>query len=133
MIDNKAEILIVDDDFLIRQSLAAVLSDKGYTVRLAADGVSALTELKNFKPDVLLSDLDMPGMGGRELLSIVRHRFPGIRTVAMSGAYSGTGVPEGVTADAYFAKGIQSSSRLFEILFDLAFLEPSRIRSLETI
>jgi CheY-like chemotaxis protein len=119
MVAGKPAILVVDDDRIIRESLAAALLDAGYTVRLAVDGISALAELRDFEPDVLLSDLNMPGMGGCELLSIVRRRFPAIRSVAMSAAYSSDEVPKGIAADAFYAKGIQPASRLFEILAGL--------------
>jgi len=121
MVTGKPAILIVDDDRMIRESLAAALFDTGYTVRLAIEGASALAELRDFKPDVLVSDLNMPGMGGCELLSIVRRRFPAIRSVAMSGAYWSNEVPQGIAADAFYAKGIHPPSRLFEILAALTW------------
>jgi len=51
----------------------------------------------------LLSDLNI--MSGFELLSMVRRRFPTVRVIAMSGAFSGNQVPCGVTADAFYEKG----------------------------
>ena len=74
-------------------------------MRCAADGLAALSEINEEVPEILLSDLKMPGMSGFELLSAVRRRFPAIRVVAMSGAFSGHQVPDGVTADAFYAKG----------------------------
>ncbi len=56
-------------------------------------------------PDIMLSDLNMPCMSGFELLSVVRHRLPSIRVIAMSGAFSGNEVPSGVAADAFYQKG----------------------------
>ena len=56
-------------------------------------------------PEIPLSDLNMPEMSGFELLSIVRRQFPTISLVAMSGAFSGTQIPCGVTADAFYEKG----------------------------
>jgi hypothetical protein len=46
----------------------------------------------------------MPGMSGFELLSVVRRRFPAIRVIAMSSAFSGSDVPTGVAADAFYEK-----------------------------
>jgi hypothetical protein len=51
-------------------------------------------------------------MSGFELLSVVRRRFPVIRTVAMSGAFSGDEVPSGVAADAFYQKGSSLGSLL---------------------
>ena len=56
----------------------------------AEDGFSALAEIRKEVPDILLSDLNMPRMSGFELLSVVRRRFPSIRTIAMSGAFMAT-------------------------------------------
>jgi DNA-binding NarL/FixJ family response regulator len=62
-------------------------------------------EMRHEAPDILLSDLNMPGMSGFELLSVVRRRYPAVLVIAMSGAFSGDQVPCGVTADAFFPKG----------------------------
>ena len=51
-----------------RGVLSHVLSEMGYRVRTAEDGFSALAELRKEIPDILLSDLNMPGMSGFELL-----------------------------------------------------------------
>jgi CheY-like chemotaxis protein len=64
-------LLIVDDDPSIRASLSEVLTEIGFSVRLATDGFSALVEIRNEIPAILLSDLSMPGMSGFELLSVV--------------------------------------------------------------
>jgi DNA-binding NarL/FixJ family response regulator len=56
-------------------------------------------------PDILFSDLNMPGMSGYELLSIVNRRFPEVKAVAMSGAFPGDTIPSGLAADAFYGKG----------------------------
>ena len=93
--------------------------DEVTTVRTASDGFSALALLRDRTPRNSPSDLDMPGMSGFELLSVVRRRFPAISVIAMSGAYSGVFVPPGVAADAFYAKGSNSVARLFEILWSI--------------
>ena len=105
MPDLKNSILIVEDEESVRTSLAMVLSALGHRVRSASDGLAALIEMRQEAPDILLSDLNMPGMSGFELLSVVRRRFPAVRVIAMSGAFSGDQVPCGVTADAFYPKG----------------------------
>ena len=101
----KASILIVEDEETVRSSLAEILKILGHRVRCAADGLAALSEINEEVPEILLSDLNMPGMSGFELLSVVRRRFPAIRVVAMSGAFAGDQVPDGVAADAFYEKG----------------------------
>jgi CheY-like chemotaxis protein len=112
MSPQKASLLIVDDDVSICESLSFILAESGYRVRSSADGFSALVKLRNEVPDILLSDLNMPGMSGFELLSVVRRRFPAIKVIAMSGAFLGEGVPPGVAADAFYEKGTNLGSLL---------------------
>src|ERR1035437_539242 len=102
---TKLRLLIVDDEPSIRTLLATVLTRAGYRVQSCAGGLSALSTIREEIPDILLSDLNMPGMSGFELLAVVRHQFPGIKTIAMSGAYSGSDMPAGVVADAFYGKG----------------------------
>jgi CheY-like chemotaxis protein len=105
MPNTKAKLLIVDDESTIRLSMSHTLTEVGFCVRSAEDGFSALAELRKEIPDILLSDLNMPGMSGFELLAVVRRRFPAIQTIAMSGSFCGDEVPSGVAADAFYPKG----------------------------
>jgi CheY-like chemotaxis protein len=102
---TKRSVLIVEDDVDLRVILAAMLVQTGYQVRTAWDGVSALLEMESAIPDIIVSDLNMPRMSGFELLSTVRAEFPSIPLIAMSGAFSGDQVPDGVIADAFYEKG----------------------------
>jgi CheY-like chemotaxis protein len=102
---TKARLLIVDDESSVRQSLCRVFEAIGYGVRTAEDGISALNSLREEMPEILISDLNMPGMSGFELLTVVRRRFPDLKTIAMSGAFCGDEVPTGVAADAFYQKG----------------------------
>ena len=117
MRDTRAKLLLVDDEPDIRMVLSAILTEMGHEVRSAADGFAALREIHDWMPDILLSDLNMPGMSGFELLSIVRRRLPGIYVIATSGAYSGETVPRGIAADAYYEKatGIRALLSLLDV------------------
>jgi len=112
---SKHQILVVDDEPSIRESIAMLLTFSGYDVSVAEDGFTALQQLRRTLPALILSDLNMPQMSGYELLSIVRRRFPQIPTVAMSGAYQGDNVPPGVIADSFFAKGENPTNLLATI------------------
>jgi CheY-like chemotaxis protein len=105
MPNPKARLLIVDDDPLVCKSMSTIFTVLGYATRTAPNGFSALNAIRDEAPDIILSDLNMPGMSGFELLSVVRRRFPSIRVVAMSGAFEGKSIPAGVAADAFYEKG----------------------------
>jgi len=64
--------LVVDDSMLIRHSVCRFLEERGFIVESATNGVEALEVLNNFVPDLIITDLSMPRMGGAELVSRVR-------------------------------------------------------------
>ena len=66
---SKARILVVDDEANARNALAEILREEDYQVETAADGFKALARADSFCPDLVLSDLKMPGMDGVELLA----------------------------------------------------------------
>lgn len=117
---SRYEILVVDDDAAVRDSVGMVLTAGGYDVTCAVHGFDALLQLKRRLPAIVLSDLNMPQMSGFEFLSVVRRRFPQISVIAMSGAYhSGDAVPGGVIADAFYHKGQSSPESLLQIVAGL--------------
>lgn len=101
----KYRILLVDDEAPIRQTAKAILDAEGYEVVTAEDGLDALQCLAGPIPELMITDLRMPKMSGFELLAVVRRRFPQLPTMAISGEYFTTSVPEGLLADAFLQKG----------------------------
>jgi two-component system, OmpR family, KDP operon response regulator KdpE len=69
---TKGNILVVDDEPQITRVLKTTLSSHGYGVRSAGDGEQALEEMKNWPPDLIITDLRMPVMDGLELCRRVR-------------------------------------------------------------
>jgi CheY-like chemotaxis protein len=118
-------VLVVDDEERIRTSTSFALEEMGYVVRSAEDGLSALRDIRQERPDILLSDLNMPGMSGFELLREVRRSFPAIRMIAMSGAFCGNEVPVGIFADAFYQKGSGMSALLRLLQSDATNESPS--------
>ena len=112
-----SNLLVVDDEHSIRIALVQMLTEIGYFVRSAEDGFSALREIRESTPDLVVSDLNMPGMSGFELLNVVRHRFPSIRVIAMCDTSFRNEMPFGL-ADALYRKGTDTCSllKLFEAL-----------------
>ncbi len=80
-------ILLVDDDFSVQRMLARILSKFGYTVLSAADGEEALTifQEKMDTIDLVLTDIVMPGMGGRVLMEEIHAIRPDVPALFMSG------------------------------------------------
>jgi CheY-like chemotaxis protein len=111
------DLLIVDDELDTRFLLTQIFTLRGFTVRSAGDGFAALQMIRSSAPDILLSDLNMPGMSGFELLSVVRRLYPQIHVIATSGAYSGTTIPKGIAADGFHEKasGMVNLFHLMEV------------------
>ncbi len=82
---NKINILIVDDEPLIRRSLSEFLSLEGYTVSSASSGVQALELLKTYDADIVISDIKMPEMDGVELLQNIKKTYPDIQVIIVTG------------------------------------------------
>mgnify|MGYP002621015909 CR=1 FL=1 len=66
------KVLIVDDSLSTRNSLSQFISDVGYEVLLARDGIDALERIEETKPDIMLVDMEMPRMNGLELTNHIR-------------------------------------------------------------
>ena len=65
---KKMKVLVVDDDQEMRDMLCSFLTYRGYSVKIAQDGIKGLAELEKDLYDLLITDIYMPGMGGLELL-----------------------------------------------------------------
>lgn len=77
-------ILVVDDDLIIRQVVTRHLSLFGHTVDGAGNGIEALAAIDRKRYDIVVTDLQMPGMDGHELLMRLRQEQPLIRAVVMT-------------------------------------------------
>ncbi|HLK10360.1 MAG TPA: sigma-54 dependent transcriptional regulator [Candidatus Binatia bacterium] len=84
---DQPKVLVVEDDPDIRKILALFLAEKGFQVKVAESGQTALDMLAEEPMDLILSDVRMPGMTGLDLLRAVKERDPEIQLVLMS-AYS---------------------------------------------
>jgi len=78
-------VLIVDDEKNIVTSLKGILSDEGYDVLTATDGLEALEKIQLDPPDLVLLDIWLPGMDGIEVLKTVKNYHPEVEVLIMSG------------------------------------------------
>ena len=64
----------MDDALTVRNSLQQLLEDAGYRVETARDGMDAVNLLESFRPDMVLTDMEMPNMNGIEFTSYLRNQ-----------------------------------------------------------
>ncbi|MGB5367507.1 MAG: sigma-54 dependent transcriptional regulator [Polyangiales bacterium] len=81
---SKGRVLIVDDEANARSALAELLDDAGYSVSTAADGRTALLQMEQVDPDVVLTDLKMPGIDGLSLIERGRPMSPHTTFIVMT-------------------------------------------------
>jgi CheY-like chemotaxis protein len=77
--------LVVDDEHIIADTLAAILQANGFAASAAYSGKSALEKMRSGPPDVVISDVVMPGMSGIELAIAIRDSYPGCKILLFSG------------------------------------------------
>ena len=82
--ESKGRILIVDDEVNARTALVELLRDEGYAVEAAADAFKALGKVADFAPDLVVTDLKMPGMDGLQLLAKLREGDPDLPVIVMT-------------------------------------------------
>jgi len=101
-------ILVVDDDAEARELLADFLSQLGHTIETAHDGADALSRLEVFPAELVVTDLEMPGMSGLELIAVLRERAPSCPTLLVTARadrlLSRSPVGEGVRGSACLLK-----------------------------
>ena len=81
---KKLKIAVVDDERIIRITIADELRDKNYIVKEYANAQSVLIDYKDYLPDILITDIRMPGMDGIELLKRIKNLNPNIFVIVMS-------------------------------------------------
>lgn len=80
-----ANILVVDDEDLVRFSVRQMLEGAGHTVREAADGVEGIALLQDGSFDLMITDIVMPRKEGMETISEAKRMQPDLRVIAISG------------------------------------------------
>ena len=96
------DILVVEDDPIMREALADWLRRAGYGVRTAADGSAGLAAVRLAAPALVVTDIHMPGMNGATLISELKRHYPQVLIVAISGLFNSG---HGLDAQAAIALG----------------------------
>jgi DNA-binding NtrC family response regulator len=106
---SRGRVLIVDDEANARSALSEILRDEGYATETAADGFKALGKLEEFSPDVILTDLKMPGLDGMAFMEKAKTSTPGVVFVVMTAFGTIHGAVDAVKrgAENYLTKPLQ--------------------------
>ena len=79
------KILIIDDEDIMRNCLCDVLTDDGYSVEVAREGIQGITLFENNPSDIVILDIKMPGLSGVEVLKIIKGNKNSTQVVMMTG------------------------------------------------
>jgi PAS domain S-box-containing protein len=123
----RIRVLLVDDHKILREGLRALLQNQPdiEVVGEASDGYTALTMVNSLQPDVILMDINMPGLDGIETTRIISADFPGVRVIGLSmhGASSATAMREAGAVDF-----VNKGARADEMLAAVRAHAPDRVR-----
>ena len=93
IMEKALTVLVIDDDEMIRGSIQTQLDHLGHTIILARSGEEALEKLKvKFMPDVVILDINMPGLGGFKTLPLLRNLLPQIPVILITGRVDQTAI-----------------------------------------
>jgi|CXWL01.1.fsa_nt_gi DNA-binding NarL/FixJ family response regulator len=98
---EKMRLLLADDNPHVLQMLACLLSDEDRIVGTVPDGRTLLTAAAELRPDIVISDIDMPGVNGLEAASQLRELLPHTKVILMSGHDDSDHVAHAFAAGAY--------------------------------
>jgi CheY-like chemotaxis protein len=96
------DILVIEDDAIMRDALAEWLEAAGYAVRKAADGSAGLAAVNSTLPALVVTDIHMPGTSGAVVIDELKQRHPEIPVIAISGLFNSG---HGLDADAAIELG----------------------------
>lgn len=96
------KILVVDDEAEIRNLLKRMLARKDYEVTLCSSGEEALETLQSAVPDVILTDVQMPGISGLDLIRFVSEKFPRIPIIVITAHGNFSTAVEALNSGAFY-------------------------------
>jgi response regulator RpfG family c-di-GMP phosphodiesterase len=120
---SAGSILLVDDEILIRKTLQKFLEKNGYKIDSAANGLEAIEQLERKRYDLVITDLKMPGLDGRELLKAMAERFGNIPRIVLTAVGSNEDILLALKTGAY--------DFISKPIVDFAFLNYTIQRALE--
>lgn len=100
------KILIVDDEIEICEFLKSFFEDRDFKVAVAHDGIKALAQVELFHPEVVLLDIQMPGMDGLQTLKKIKESHPKVKVIMVTAVETQEKIEEAMRlgADNYITK-----------------------------
>lgn len=123
MAENPKTLLIIDDDTLVRRSIAVYLADSGFKVFEEGDANNLCGSIKKYSPDLVLTDLRMPGADGLQVLKQIKNHQPDLPVIIISGA--------GSVSDVVQALRLGASDYLVKPVLDIEVLVHAINKALE--
>ena len=119
----RRKLLIIDDDILVCRSIAVYLEDSGFDVFEAADATQLNGAIQQFQPELVITDLRMPGADGLQVLRQVKQAQPFLPVIIISGA--------GSLSDVVGALRLGASDYLIKPILDMEMLVHAINKALE--
>jgi serine phosphatase RsbU (regulator of sigma subunit) len=123
MAELRRKLLIIDDDLLVRRSIAIYLEDSGFDVHETADAIELCNAIKEYQPELVITDLRMPGADGLQVLQQIKQSQPDLPVVIISGA--------GSVSDVVQALRLGASDYLVKPILDMEVLVHAINKALE--
>ena len=124
------KILVVDDEFMLRDLMRTILEEEGYSVITASNGEEAITKADNELPDLIILDLMMPGKSGLEVCKILKSQSETKHIPVVMATVLGREVDRTLTkaagADAHFMKPFSALALLTEVKHQLEAARESK-------
>ena len=100
------KLLVVDDDVEICEFLKSFFEDRDFKVAVASNGTQALEQVALFHPEVVLLDIQMPGMGGLQVLKKIKETHPRVKVIMVTAVETQEKIEEAMRsgADNYITK-----------------------------
>ena len=124
------KVLVVDDEFILRDLMRTILEEEGFSVITASDGEEALTKADSELPDLIILDLMMPGKSGLEVCKILKSQSATKHIPVVMATVLGREVDRTLTkeagANAHFMKPFSALALLIEVKHQLEVVRESR-------
>jgi CheY-like chemotaxis protein len=125
-----SRIFVVDDEPVIASSLAAILQMNGFSARFFICPLAALAAARSESPDLVISDVAMPGISGIELAIQMRAQYPNSKILLFSGQAATLDLLEGARAQGYDFRLLQKPVFPSELLYEIGQLSPGLLQAL---